>query len=658
MLGLRYEPTRVMDLSKIIFEELKRKKKIIIGRPGKVHCDIELQDLSVSRPHCQLEWISDDEVHVTDLHSKNHTYINGEPLKGSSATIKLTDVLVIGNQVITLKKDQSNNTLALSAVNIAKQFSNGYLGLSPCTVEIGEGSFIAIMGPSGCGKSTLLKVLTGADPATQGKIEVFGIDLYRNYAQIKEMIGLVPQDDIVHKELTVEKALYYTYHLRARGEVDDQIMEQKISKVLSQLKLGHELRKSRIADLSGGQRKRVSIAIELLTEPKILFLDEPTSPLDPETIDEFMKCLQELTKIGTTVVMVTHKPEDINYVDQVIWLAKGGLFVYQGKAEKYTSYFGLESAVTVYKELYDSEKADLWYKRWNEGKVYGEKAASQIESYSDDGFSAIKQYKWLTARYLETKWNDSGYMFLILAQAPVIAILIGLIFDKFTLSVLFLMNLTALWLGSSNAAREIVSEMPIYQRERMYNLRLLPYLASKLTVQTGFAFVQVLTFVSVLFLFYSGNEVGLVNFFNTVLLLTFVALSAVIIGLFLSSLVKNSEQAIAMLPLLLIPQIIFSGVIYPIDQNTFIEAMSCLSLGRNGTSTLCNIQQEIEHLMPVCQGIPDMVYTATPSVKALALPKTFGLNPESFKQQFILMNAINITVVGAILMALKNKDRL
>jgi hypothetical protein len=283
---------------------------------------------------------------------------------------------------------------------------------------------------------------------------------------------------------------------------------------------------------------------------------------------------------------------------------------------------------------------------------------SSIEVEKGDGFSVLNQYLWLTLRYLETKLNDKTYMVLLLVQAPIIAILIGLIFDRFTLSVLFLMNLTSLWLGSSNAAREIVSELPIYQRERMYNLMLFPYLASKLTVQTGFAFIQVLSFVSILYLFYSKNDVSMENFFGTVVFLTFVALSAVIVGLFLSSLVKNSEQAIALLPLLLIPQIILSGVIYPIDHNPIIEAISFLSLGRNGTSVLCDFQNEIEHLIPICKNAPDLIYAPISSAQALSLPNTFGINSKNYGLQFLIMNALNVSFLAAIIISLKKKDSL
>jgi ABC-type multidrug transport system ATPase subunit len=648
-----------MNLSQQLQRALLQHKKVIIGRPGKVACDIEIQDLAVSRPHCSLEKLEDGNIRITDLESKNGTYVNGQPLRGDSLIIGEDDVIIIGNQVITLD-GASSRQVALSVKGLRKTFSNGVIGLQAADIQIPERSFVAIMGPSGCGKSTLLKALTGAEPATQGTVEIFGTDLYKNYPQLKDKIGYVPQDDIVHPELTVERALFFSCQLRASEEVPIAQVEAKIKKVLDQLNLKDpKIRQSKISELSGGQRKRISIAIELLSDPKILFLDEPTSPLDPETMKEFLECLKSLSEQGTTVVMVTHKPEDLNYVTEVIWLGSGGYLVYHGKTEKYPRYFDCSNAVEVYRLLYNPDQAKRWYDMRNSGEKPQALPAAEIDASGQKAGTAFRQFKWLTIRYFETRRNDAAFMWLLLAQAPVIALLIGLIFDQLTLSVLFLMNLTALWLGSSNAAREIVRELPIYQRERMYNLRLMPYLLSKVTVLSFFSSIQVMILTVMLFLFYSGDAIALVNIGQLILLLSFIAFSAVLIGLLLSAIVKNSEQAIALLPLLLIPQIILSGAIYRIDYNPIIELLSYMSLGRNGTAALTNIQQEVAHVMPICSdGIPGLIYQATDAVKALALPEKLGMSPGSLQHQLSLISFWNLLTFAGIFFALKKKDRL
>jgi ABC-type multidrug transport system ATPase subunit len=177
------------------------------------------------------------------------------------------------------------------------------------------------MGPSGCGKTTLLKVLNGETPSTEGRVLISGLDLDENYDYVKTLIGYVPQDDIIHRELTVDQTLYYAARLRM-GQVDPELMANKIEQVLSALKIVDH-RSKPVSKISGGQRKRVSIAVEILTDPLILFLDEPTSPLDPQTIEEFLSILKDLSLNGTTVVMVTHKPEDLLYMDSVIFMAEG-----------------------------------------------------------------------------------------------------------------------------------------------------------------------------------------------------------------------------------------------------------------------------------------------------------------------------------------------
>jgi ABC transport system ATP-binding/permease protein len=651
-----------MDTASIL-TALHKKKTIIIGRPGKVECDIEFNDKSVSRPHCKLELTADGRLLLTDLNSKNHTYVNSRPVINETVEITPEDVLIIGNQVFSLKKDARNRQLALSAKKVKKQFPNGVTGVHSTSLHIIGGDFVAIMGPSGCGKSTLLRLLAGADPASGGEVSVFGKDLHKEYSSIKEWIGYVPQDDIVHKELTVEKALYYAYRLRNKEVVADSFIEAKISEVLGKLNLkDQKIRRSQVGELSGGQRKRISIAIELLSDPKILFLDEPTSPLDPETIEEFLNCLQELAQQGTTVIMVTHKPEDLSFVDKVIWMGNGGYLVYEGAKDKFLAHFGRKNVVEVYSYLYNKEKANELYDAWQPDSGKSAPAATPMEA--SNGFPLWTQYFLLTARYFEIKWNDKGYMYLLLAQGPIIAILIGLIFDKFTLSVLFMINLTAIWLGASNAAREIVGELPIYNRERMYNLGLVPYIASKLTVLTVFSMVQVVLFISILYLFYVNRDIGMSQYFLQVGTMTFVAFSSILAGLLLSALVKTSEQAIALLPLLLIPQIIFSGVIYPIDHTPVIEFFSIFSFGRQGTDAFAVIQGSVEHMLPLCTPGPDNVlmpglaYGSMDASEALALPDTLGIPSGTLSSSLSVIGILCILTFGGVLAAMKKKDRL
>ncbi len=649
-----------MTLSEEIINKLYTKRSILIGRSEKEQLnDIVVHDNTVSRTHCKLEITEENKIILTDLNSKNHTYVNGNPLINDSVVISETDFISIGNNVFSLSKKCIPKEIAITAIDISKTFPNQKLALNPISFSIFQGDFIAILGPSGCGKSVMLKVLNGFNPATSGKVEFYGKDLYKNYENLKELIGYVPQDDIVHSELTVKEALYFAYQLRNKSNVEDIEIYNKIKEVLHELNLEDTVLNQQVGSLSGGQRKRISIAIELLSNPKVLFLDEPTSPLDPETIEEFLGSLKKLTQKGTTIIMVTHKPEDLNFVDRVMWLGSGGYLAYYGSKDKFLDYFEKENTINIYTELNNSNKAREWYEKWFSN--FDKKQVKQTpNSEVKTKYPFFRQLYWLTYRYFKIKINDKGYMSLLIAQAPVIACLIILIFDKLTLSVLFMINLTAIWLGSSNAAREIVAELPIYKRERMYNLQLFPYVLSKLCVQILFSIIQSFMFVGILYLFYSGATVHLDSYLQLTAMMILVTTSAVLMGLLLSALVKTSEQAIALLPLLLIPQLILSGVIYPINHNKLIELLSCVSLGRLGTSAFTGIQEKVEHAMAVVNqnGIMTTKYEIFNAANALNLPVTLGLDPKNIMMNsMIILLLCGIFIFGTVF-ALKKKDTL
>ncbi|MFN8297307.1 MAG: ATP-binding cassette domain-containing protein [Chitinophagales bacterium] len=649
-----------MTLSEEIIKKLTEKRSIIIGRPGKVYCDVEIDDITVSRPHCKIEITDDNKILLTDINSKNHTYINGNPLINDSLIINDTDFISIGNKVFSLSRQNSTKEIAITAIDISKSFSSKKVALNTISFSIFKGDFIAILGPSGCGKSVMLRVLNGFGPASSGKVEFYGKDLYKDYESLKALIGYVPQDDIVHSELTVKEALYFAYQLRSQGNVNDDTVYKKIDDVLSELNLSPAvILNQKVGSLSGGQRKRISIAIELLSDPKVLYLDEPTSPLDPETIEEFLGSIKKLTQKGTTIIMVTHKPEDLNFVDRVMWLGTGGYLAYYGNKDKFLEYFNKDNSINIYTELNKSENAREWYKKWfSNYHKKTEKQATITEVKSNYPF--FRQIFWLMYRYYKIKINDKGYMSLILAQAPIIACLIILIFDKLTLSVLFMINLTAIWLGSSNSVREIVAELPIYHRERMYNLQLFPYVISKLLVQILFSVIQSFIFVGVLYLFYSNSSVHLEHFFLLTGMMILVSISAVLMGLLLSALVKTSEQAIALLPLLLIPQLILSGVIYPINHNKLIEILSCFSLGRLGTSVFTCLQDKIEYAVAVFnqKGFMSTKYEVFDAANALNLPLTLGLDPKNPTVNIMMLLLLCVFFILGTVLALKKKDTL
>jgi len=446
------------------------------------------------------------------------------------------------------------------------------------------------MGPSGCGKSTLLKALNGDTPPTKGKVFLFNLELSANWQYLKTQIGYVPQDDIVHQQLTVEECLYFTAKLRL-DNLSDQYIDKKIDQVLADLNI-LEKKNNLISNLSGGQRKRVSIAVELITDPLIMFLDEPTSPLDPQTVEEFLEIMKRLSERGTTVLMVTHKPEDLDYMDEVIFMAEGGNIVYQGDTNKYREYFNVKSVVSVFSQI-SGETAEKWINKYLNPRQLGTNSGFKfVKSISE--VSSIEQFSWLSKRYFRIKLNDKLNSSLLLAQAPIIAILICLIYDQIQGGVLFMIAISAIWLGAQNAVREIVSEQAIYKRERMFNLKIFPYIFSKISVLSFFSIIQSAIFILILLIYYNGSDsiVDLNAPFILFMWMIFLSISSTFLGLLLSSMVKTSERAMTILPLILLPQIMLAGIISKIS-NGAVEFISYFTLSRWGVEGFHIIQKNI-----------------------------------------------------------------
>jgi len=581
-----------LNPQKNIVDILKTKKTIFLGRG--TNCDIVLNHGTISKVHASITLTPNNGYQIKDLGSTNGTYVNGRKIK-TVETIDFKDNIFIGRHQITLEAPSKNlsDELAITAIGIEKTYSNGVKGLKKMDLSIPSKSIIAIMGPSGCGKSTLLKALNGDTPPTKGKVFLFNLELSENWQYLKTQIGYVPQDDIIHQQLTVEQCLYFTAKLRL-DNLSDQYIDKKIDQVLEDLNI-LEKKKNLISNLSGGQRKRVSIAVELMTDPLIMFLDEPTSPLDPQTVEDFLEIMKKLSERGTTVLMVTHKPEDLGYMDEVIFMAEGGNIVYQGDTNKYKEYFNVKSVVSVFSQI-SGKTAEIWIRKYLNPRVISSNSGFDFVKSTSE-VSSIEQFSWLSKRYFKIKINDKLNSTLLLAQAPIIATLICLIYSEINSGVLFMVAISAIWLGAQNAAREIVSEQAIYKRERMFNLKILPYVFSKISVLSFFSIIQSAIFIFILFIRYNNSDITDLNQpFKLFLWMIFLSISSTFLGLLLSSMVRSTERAMTILPLILLPQIMLAGIISKIS-NGLVEFISYLTLSRWGVEGLHIIQKDIEGMI-------------------------------------------------------------
>ncbi len=550
-----------------------------------------LEAPSVSRYHAILSYENGDQPILTDVGSTNGTFVNGEALT-QPHQLSPEDLIFLGGFLLHVDgrtiKQHDLSASSITARNITKAI-NGKTILEDISLAIHPREFIGLMGPSGCGKSTLMDALNGLRPATAGNVFVNDLDLYQNFNALRRSIGYVPQRDILHDGLTVERTLYYAAKLRLPEGTSSESMKSIVEEAIQTVGLT-EQRQTTFKQLSGGQQKRLSLALELITKPSFLFLDEPTSPLDPETTENMMMLFRRLADEGRIVVMVTHKFEKFREMHQIAMLTRGGHLAYFGPPSDALAYFNCQEPGDIYRFIGAHEPAELSAKfqkspqhdkyvraRITETDQLARTAgALQLGSTGkQDGPErrfGLNQWLTLTHRYLEVKLKDRRNTLLLLAQAPIVAILLAIIVGESVSGsqTLFIAAIVSIWFGANNAVREIVSETPIYARERLVNLKIPSYVLSKFAVLSGIAVFQCLLFVGILVMM--GKLKGS-DFFSLSLILYLTSLAGIAMGLFFSALVNSTEKAMSILPLILIPQLLLSGYLKPID-DVYVLAQS------------------------------------------------------------------------------------
>ena len=302
--------------------------------------DLVIADLLASRRHAELRREGDQWL-LVDLGSANGTFVNGRRVK--RAVLGSDDVVGIGHALLHLEGDRlvehvDAGDVSFRAEGLVVRTPKGKTLLRDVGFGLESKSLLAVVGPSGAGKSTLLRALTGFRPAEEGRVEYAGRDLYADYDELRHRIGLVPQDDILHPQLTVRRALQYAAELRFPDDVGAAERAQRVEEVVAELNLTAQADQT-IDSLSGGQRKRTSVALELLTRPSLLFLDEPTSGLDPGLDKQVMQTLRGLADGGRTVVVVTHSVANLDLCDRLLLLAPGGSVAYFGPPQEALGYF-------------------------------------------------------------------------------------------------------------------------------------------------------------------------------------------------------------------------------------------------------------------------------------------------------------------------------
>ena len=572
-------------------------------------------DVSLSRPlasalHASIA-VERGKVVVRDLGSTDGTFVDGRRID-RAVEISPGSIVEVADRRFRLAPDAralepldggERDVLEADAVAVD---AGGRRLLEGVSLVVQPGEMVAIMGPSGAGKSTLLSVLNGQTVPASGRMIVGGLDLHDHFELFRGRIGFVPQDDILHADLTVHQALWYAARLRLPADTTDAEIETRIAAVIRQLGLeGTE--RTRVGDqrkrgVSGGQRKRVNLAMELLTDPPILVLDEPTSGLSSVDALSVIELLRTLADSGKTILVTIHQPslEAFEKFDAVAVIARDestrqtGRLAWFGRAFPDAIDFfeprpaGSPAPTSVDGLLRGLAKRPVaeWVSRWEQ---------SVAKSIWVDGRATTKatalpprprrrvrptapftQWHTLVRRTLAVKAADAWGTAVLFLQAPIVGLLIAAVFSKVVRSTptpdlwpkigvnmattLFVTALAAIWFGCSSTAREIVTEWPIYKRERMVGLSIPAYVLSKMTVLLGVAAIQSLLLLAIVVPACRMNTPWLELF----AVLYAAALAGGAIGLFVSATLQTAEAASGILPVLLLPMIVLGGILVPL----------------------------------------------------------------------------------------------
>lgn len=562
---------------------------VLLGRDDKANLTLDAP--TVSRRHATIDTDDRGRYIIRDS-STNGVFVDGERITGSKvlaegSTIRIGPYsLVLRNSVLQIL--DKGNKIRLDACNLVI-VTNGKRRLDDISCPIEPGQLVALVGGSGAGKSTLMRSLLGTEKLSEGVVYLNGEDLRNNFNIYRTQIGYVPQDDIIHRQLTVSQVLTYAAKLRLPSDID---VDKVVEKTLLDVEMSHR-RGALISELSGGQRKRVSIGVELLADPKLFFLDEPTSGLDPGLDKKMMQLLRKLANQGRTVILVTHATANIKLCDRVVFLGQGGRLCYFGPAGECLRFFGVtEDFADIYNQLEKPENVVDEAERFHSSEDFRRYVTNHLSPGNqtskpkkadnrNSGATFTKQLSILTQRYFHIQKRDRINLILALLTAPIgIGLITVALGDKnpfvlpdnpdanlapLALRVLFVFTCAALWVGLSSSLQEIVKETAIYLRERLVNLGLFAYLGSKLIILAGLALLQTGLISLVILLLFQSPQSELIPWTLGLSITTFLTLlTSMSLGLLVSAVVKNASQANSALPLLLIPQIIFSGVLFKI----------------------------------------------------------------------------------------------
>ncbi|ORV48920.1 ABC transporter ATP-binding protein [Mycobacterium florentinum] len=589
--------------------------------------DIVVSDVLASRQHATLI-PTPLGLEIRD-NSINGTFVNGTRV--GSAILSDDDVVTIGNVDLVVRDgtlvkltEAATRAGGLEVRDVKYVVDNGKQLLDNISLTARPGTLTAVIGGSGAGKSTLARLIAGYTTPSSGSVTFEGHNIHAEYASLRSRIGMVPQDDVVHRQLTVNQALGYAAELRLPPDTSKADRNQVVTQVLEELDLTKHA-DTRVDKLSGGQRKRASVALELLTGPSLLILDEPTSGLDPALDLQVMTMLRQLADAGRVVLVVTHSLSYLELCDQVLLMAPGGKTAYCGRPDQIGTAMGTSNWAKIFAKVgADPEEAN---RRFLERKEAERRPQKPLAAKDDEPgelgepvhTSVRRQISTIARRQIRLVVADRAY-FIFLAVLPFILGSLSLTVpgsNGFHLpgqnagtpdesaQILALLMPAAAFMGTALTIRDLVGERAIFQREQAVGLSTTAYLLAKTGVFCGFAIVQsaIITAIVVIgksaptrggLLLGHGTPAATVELFATV---AATCVASAILGLAISSLVRSSEQIMPLFVVTVMAQLVLCGGMVPVTGRLGLDQLSFLMPARWGYAAAA-ATVDLRHLVP------------------------------------------------------------
>jgi ABC-type multidrug transport system ATPase subunit len=469
----------------------------------------------------------------------------------------------------------------VDAIDVSRRVGGRRQILHKLSLSVEPGELVAIAGGSGAGKTTLLEILAGLQPPSAGEVRHDGV-VRRARVRTHSVVGYVPQDDIIHLEMPLRRTLRYAALLRLPAGTPVVEAERIVEETMQDLDLADRADVP-VRALSGGQRKRASIAVELLTRPRLFFLDEPTSGLDPSTAADVMRLLRRLSQRGVTVVLTTHEPAGIDQCDRVVFLARDGHLAFTGSPAAARRYFRVENLTEVYQRLAEEHTPQIWAERFAGSRVKPKTRPGLTQPAVSATRSDVKrtgkvrQWWLLTRRNIDVLFRNRLTLAILLGSPVLVTAMMATLFKRGAFDpgsaagvgpaqIVFWIAFDGFFFGLTYGLLQIVGELAVFRRERLAGLSVGAYVASKVTallpVLAGVSAVLLVVLRALGRLPAVGWDVYALLFATIVIEAT----SALALGLFASAAVSNAAQAALALPMLCFPQVLFGGAIVPVDQ--------------------------------------------------------------------------------------------